>query len=142
MEKILIALKQEMIVNKKNSQPADGDMYWAQTNQWVWEFEFWVSKPYQQRILINTWRRFTASLHLYPYFWEMQLETNFERKHTRPVWRRRPYPSKGQQTDGKRLAREWDHNVTCDESTKESGKRNSCAPDQIFLSFKNVRLMH
>jgi ubiquitin-conjugating enzyme E2 variant len=27
MEKILIALKQEMIVNKKNSQPADGDMY-------------------------------------------------------------------------------------------------------------------
>ena len=27
MEKILIGLKQEMIANKKNNQPADGDMY-------------------------------------------------------------------------------------------------------------------
>jgi len=27
MEKILIGLKQEMIANKKNPQPADGDMY-------------------------------------------------------------------------------------------------------------------
>lgn len=27
MEKILIALKQEMIANKKNAQPNDGDMY-------------------------------------------------------------------------------------------------------------------
>jgi hypothetical protein len=44
MEKILIALKQEMIANKKNSQPADGDMYWAQTNHWVGEFEIWM--PY------------------------------------------------------------------------------------------------
>jgi len=27
MEKILIAVKQEMIVNRKNAQPQDGDMY-------------------------------------------------------------------------------------------------------------------
>lgn len=39
IEKILIALKQEMIANKKNAQPADGETYWAQKNHWVWEFE-------------------------------------------------------------------------------------------------------
>ena len=29
MEKILIAIKNEMIANRKNNQPADGDMYWV-----------------------------------------------------------------------------------------------------------------
>ena len=33
MESILISLKNDMIANKKNPQPADGEMYWIDSGR-------------------------------------------------------------------------------------------------------------
>lgn len=42
LEKILIGLKNEMVINKKAPQPADGDMFWAAWSilEYAW-FSFW-----------------------------------------------------------------------------------------------------
>ena len=44
---ILIALKQEMIVNKKAAQPADGEMYWWRTVHLIWHME--GQRPIEQK---------------------------------------------------------------------------------------------